>query len=135
MWGWLHIDDPVEYLTMNVVGGLLGLISVGLFASPRVVHQYGAMPIPQAGVFYGGGAQLGAELIGAGAIIAFAFALAAAASLVLRTLGWLHVSAGEEAEGADKETHGEKAEGSDKDDSGNGGGEGGGGEDEREPQP
>ena len=37
MWSQFHIDDPTEYLTMNIVGGILGLISVGLFVSPPIL--------------------------------------------------------------------------------------------------
>ncbi|HET6724379.1 MAG TPA: hypothetical protein VFH85_00030 [Gammaproteobacteria bacterium] len=111
LWAWLHIDDPVEYLTMNVVGGVLGLLGVGLFASPRIVHQFGATPMPHAGVFYGGGtAQLWSELIGAGAIATFALLAAGAACLGLKAAGLLRVDPWEEEEGADIATHGEKAD-------------------------
>ncbi len=37
MWSQFHIDHPTEYLTMNIVGGILGLISVGLFVSPPIL--------------------------------------------------------------------------------------------------
>lgn len=110
LWVRLRMDDPTEYITMNVVGGVMGLIAVGVFASPQVVHYFGASPVPKPGVIYGGGAaQLVSELIAAGAIIGFALPLALLACTTLHLLGLLRVTEQEEDEGADKSTHGEKA--------------------------
>ncbi len=109
-WSWLHLDDPTEYLSMNVVGGLLGLVSVGLLASPGILAQYPVRPAPHPGLLYGGGAgQLLTQLLAGGAIMAFVLPSVLAACLALKRLGWLRVPPGEEAEGADKATHGEAA--------------------------
>lgn len=111
LWAWLHIDDPTEYLTMNLVGGVLGLAAVGLFASPRIVREYDISSAPEPGVFYGGGTeQLWTQLMAAGAIAAFSLSITLLACLALRSVGWLRVSAEEEEEGSDLETHGEHAE-------------------------
>lgn len=128
LWAALHIDDPTEYLTMNIVGGLIGMTSVGLFASPAIIAKYHPPAPPQPGLVYGHVDQLLSEWLGAAAIGAFALAAAFVAAWVLRSVGWLRVSPAEEEEGADKATHGEKAKQDEGTDSG-------GDENEREPQP
>lgn len=132
LWAVLRIDDPTEYLTMNVVGGLIGMTSVGLFASPAIIAKYHPPDAPAAGLVFGHVDQLLSEWLGAAAIGAFALATALLAAWAVRSVGWLRVSPEEEEEGADKATHGEEAE--EGEHRGNGGGDGED-EDEREPQP
>lgn len=110
-WAEFRIDDPTEYLTMNVIGGLLGIVSVGLFVSPAIVSQYAVKPVPLAGLFYGGGgaAQSLSQLLAALAIIGFVLPSALGACWILRAHNRLRVPVEEEQRGADRTTHGEKA--------------------------
>jgi len=108
-WARMRIDDPTEYLTMNLVGGVLGVISVGLFASPAIVSHYPTSPRPLAGLVYGGGEQLLSQIETAGAIIAFVVPMALGACWMLGSLGWLRVDPEEEREGSDIATHDEEA--------------------------
>ena len=110
-WSRAGIDDPTEYLTMNVFGGILGLLAVGLFASPAILQAYPPDTPLGPGLFYGGGwGQTASEAIAAGTIVAFAFALCAIACIGLRALNLLRVTPEEECEGSDVATHGEHAE-------------------------
>ncbi|HET6655482.1 MAG TPA: hypothetical protein VFH57_04480 [Gammaproteobacteria bacterium] len=129
LWAALHIDDPTEYLTMNIVGGVIGMTAVGLFASPAIIARYHPASPPQPGLVYGHIDQLLSQWLGTAAIGAFALVAAFVAAAALRAVGWLRVSPHEEEEGSDKATHGESADGEDE------GGNEGGDEDEREPQP
>ena len=110
IWAWLRIDDPTEYLTMNLVGGSLGLLAVGLLASPKILSAYEVRPTPRSGLFYGGGwSQSLSQLLGWVAIVGFVLPSALAACLLLRAVGGLRSSASEEERGSDKSTHGERA--------------------------
>ena len=110
LWARLGLDDPTEYLTMNLVGGVLGMISVGLFASPEIMAKYPTQPSPQTGLFYGGGSgQLLSQLVAIGAIFGFIFPFVLAACKILHTAGWLRVKPEEERKGSDLATHGEEA--------------------------
>ena len=109
-WARLGIDDPTEYLTMNLVGGVLGMISVGLFPSPEIMEKYPTQPSPQIGVFYGGGTdQLLSQIVAIGAIAGFIFPIVLVACKILQAAGWLRVDPKEEREGSDLATHGEEA--------------------------
>ena len=105
----LRIDDPTEYLTMNLVGGLLGLVVVALFASPAVMAAFGGEHLPGPGLVYGGGDQFGTQLLAAAAMAGFALPVTALVCLALRGAGLLRVDPREEAAGSDEATHGERA--------------------------
>lgn len=110
LWIKLKLDDPTEYLTMNVAGGLLGMLSVGILASPDIMHVYPQQRMPLRRLCYGGGfSQSLTQLIAIGAIIGFTLSFATLACYVLKRLGLLRVQHNEEAEGSDRTTHGEKA--------------------------
>ena len=108
----LGLDDPTEYLVMNLAGGLIGLASVGLFASPGLVADYPITPKPAAGLFYGGGwAQLLVQLSAAVAIAAFVLPGIWLAASALHRFGLLRVDAEEERQGSDLASHDERAYG------------------------
>ncbi len=107
---WLDIDDPTEYVTMNVTGGILGMLAVGIFTSPKITSKYPVTPTPEPGLIYGHVDQLLAQLLGIAAIIVFTVVVVAIPVLILHSLGWLRVSPQEEEEGSDQSTHGEKGE-------------------------
>jgi Amt family ammonium transporter len=98
-------DDSLDVVGVHFVGGLVGTLFIGLFATAAVnasvVHE---------GLFYGGGAtQLGKQAIGVLAATAWAFlATYLLARLVNRVIP-LRVSEEEEATGLDQALHSESA--------------------------
>ncbi|MFJ1590799.1 ammonium transporter [Kitasatospora albolonga] len=63
-----NVDDTLDVVGVHGVGGLIGLIMVGLFATARISGQEG--------LFYGGGwGLLGKQLVAIVAVIAFSFTL------------------------------------------------------------
>ena len=105
-----RIDDPVGALSVHLVNGIWGTLSVGFFA------QHAALPAGltaatfKDGLFFGGGsAQLISQLTGVVAVGLFtALAAALAWGLIRVTLG-LRVSPEEELEGLDFGEHGNRA--------------------------
>jgi Amt family ammonium transporter len=125
LWPRLRLDDPTEYLTMNVVGGVLGLLAVALFASPDILAHYPVRQPPRTGLVYGGdGAQLRAQLLCALAIIVFVVPSVYVCASLLHRVGLLRVPPGEERRGADRASHGEKGSDQEGDDDRDGGDDG-----------
>jgi len=91
----LKIDDPVGALPVHGVNGVFGILAVGIWATDGV------------GLLSGGGfRQLGIQMIGIVACIAWALPLSLVLFQVLkRTIG-LRVSAEVEEEGLDQAQHG-----------------------------
>ena len=85
------------------------MLAVGLFVCPEVVLQFGASPVPKPGILYGGGAQMLSQLLGAAVIVGFSLGVGVPTCAAMSALGWLRVSPEEEAQGADRFTHGEEA--------------------------
>ncbi len=106
----LRIDDPVGALSVHLVNGVWGTLSLGFFA------QHSALPAGltaatfKDGLFFGGGsAQLISQLTGVIAVGLFTvIASAVAWGLIKLTLG-LRVSAEEEVEGLVFGEHGNRA--------------------------
>jgi len=105
-----RIDDPVGALSVHLVNGIWGTLSLGLFA------QHAALPAGltaatfKDGLFFGGGTdQLMSQAIGVAAVGLFtALAAAIAWGLIKVTMG-LRVSQEEELEGLDFGEHGNRA--------------------------
>lgn len=96
----VKVDDPVGALSVHLVNGVWGTLSVGLFASRNDV----------AGLFFGGGlAQLLVQLKGVAAVAAFTVATTALAWFALKLTLGIRVSPEEELEGLDKGEHGMEA--------------------------
>lgn len=106
---WLQLDDPTEYITMNVVGGVLGTLAVGVFASPEVARRFGATALPSPGLLYGGTAQLLSQLMGLAMIVTIMVPPVLLIVSLLNRAGLLRVSAKEERQGSDRASHGENA--------------------------
>jgi Amt family ammonium transporter len=104
----LKIDDPVGALSVHLVNGIWGTLSVGLFATA-------ASPGGGAdGLFYGGGfASLQAQLIGVAAVGAFTLALALVAWFIIKQIMELRVTAADETQGLDLSEMGMEAYGND----------------------
>jgi ammonium transporter, Amt family len=101
----LGFDDSLDVFAVHGVGGILGMVFVGVFATLSV------NPAGADGLFYGNAMQLVKQLTGIVTIGAYAFAVTwGLGKLVDRTFG-LRVSAAEEAVGLDLSQHGERAYG------------------------
>ena len=93
----MKLDDPVGALSVHLVGGIFGTLSVGLFAT-------------QGGLFWGGGfARTTAQAIGIGAVGAATFTATFLVWAMLRATLGIRVSADEEVEGLDTGQHGIEA--------------------------
>lgn len=96
----LKVDDPVGAVAVHFFNGVWGTIAVGLFATGK--GQNGIT-----GLFYGGGfTQLGIQLLGVVAILAYTAVMMSIVFLILKKTIGLRVSATEEIEGLDPTEHG-----------------------------
>jgi len=103
----LGIDDPVGAFPVHGCGGLWGVIAVGLFSSESGLAGAGYVDPSSYGLLLGGGAeQLVAQLIGAGAIIAWVSVTAAILFGAIKYTIGMRVSADEEERGLDLMEHG-----------------------------
>lgn len=95
----MKVDDPVGAITVHGICGMFGTIAVGLFGYESAGTGEG--PI---GLLVGGGAsQLGVQVTGTVAGVAFAFIVASVVWLVMKLLvpGGIRVSEAHELEGLD----------------------------------
>ncbi len=91
----LHIDDPVGALSVHLINGIWGTISVGLFAAPGYVENV-------KGLFYGGGVtQLKVQMIGIAAVGAVVFGGSILLWLLVKATIGLRVLRDEEIIGLD----------------------------------
>lgn len=96
----IKVDDPVGAVSVHGICGLWGVIAVGLFSHDEASGV-------AAGLFCGGGfGQLGVQLIGAAALIAWAAVMGSILFGVLKALGFLRASAKDEVTGLDASEHG-----------------------------
>ena len=101
----VKLDDPVGALSVHLVHGVLGTISVGLFAQNGI----GGIESPD-GLFFGGGATLlGSQTLGVLAVGAFVTPVSALVWFLIKKIIGLRVSAKEEIEGLDIGEHGNQA--------------------------
>ena len=100
----LGYDDSLDVVAIHGVGGLLGMLLIGLFATEAV------NPAGADGLLYGGGlGQLGRQLVAVIATAAFAFTVTyVLAWLISRTIGF-RVDPEVESEGIDEAEHAETA--------------------------
>jgi Amt family ammonium transporter len=93
----VKLDDPVGALSVHLVNGVFGTLSVGLFAN-------------EGGLFMGGGfAKTLTQLIGIVSIGGLTFAVSLGAWVLLKATIGIRVSAEEEMEGLDVGEHGMEA--------------------------
>ncbi len=112
----LHIDDPVGAVAVHFLNGVWGTIAVGLFATetaPAFARGYGdgmsfgANQIAGEGLFYGGGFhQLGIQLVGMAATLAWTAAAIIITFLAIKATVGLRVTEEEEIIGLDATEHG-----------------------------
>ncbi|MDR2454354.1 MAG: ammonium transporter [Bifidobacteriaceae bacterium] len=101
----LGYDDSLDVVGVHLVGGLVGTILIGFFATESNLWD-GA----KAGLLYGGGAaQLGAQVTAALFAVVYSGALTAVIGLIIKaTIGW-RIPEAEEVSGIDLAQHGETA--------------------------
>jgi Amt family ammonium transporter len=93
----IKVDDPVGAVSVHLVGGIFGTLSVGFFAS-------------EGGLFLGGGfARTATQLSGIAVVGAATFCLTFCVWWILRATLGLRVSPDEELEGLDTGEHGIEA--------------------------
>jgi Amt family ammonium transporter len=101
----LGFDDSLDVFAVHGVGGIVGMLTTGIFAS-LAVNSAGAD-----GLIYGGGMQVLKQLTGIAAVGAYAFGASwILGKLVDITMG-LRVGKSEETVGLDISQHGERAYG------------------------
>jgi ammonium transporter, Amt family len=98
----LKIDDPVGAISVHGVNGTWGVISLGLFADGTYGDGYNGIAGGVKGLFYGGGSQLAAQLIGTVTNIIFVFIASYAMFWILNKTIGLRVPAEVEIEGLDQ---------------------------------
>ncbi|MFB7942138.1 ammonia channel protein, partial [Streptomyces sp. NPDC056049] len=108
-------DDSLDVIGVHLVGGVIGSLLVGFFAT-------GGVQSDAKGLFYGGGLeQLGKQAVGVFAVLAYSLIASAVLALIIdKTMG-MRVSEDDEVSGIDQVEHAETAY----DFSGAGGGAGG----------
>jgi Amt family ammonium transporter len=100
----LNYDDSLDVVGVHLVGGLIGCLFLGFFATKQV-NSFGAD-----GVFYGGGWELlGKQSLGAFSVLAYSFIVTLILGFLLeKTIGF-RVSKEQELEGVDVAQHLESA--------------------------
>ncbi|HEV2089077.1 MAG TPA: ammonium transporter [Cryptosporangiaceae bacterium] len=101
---WLRLDDALDVAAVHLGAGVIGSISVGLFASAEVNAA------ARDGLFYGGGySLLGDQAITTGAVFAYSFCVTGLLGAFLGRLLGNRVGARGEDIGLDITLHGETA--------------------------
>ena len=96
-------DDSLDVVGVHLVGGLVGTLGIGLIATA-------AAPTGVDGLFYGGGLdQLGKQLLGAGVVLVYAFALSGIIGLVVDRMMGFRIDEEHEINGIDLVVHAETA--------------------------
>jgi Amt family ammonium transporter len=99
----LKYDDSLDVVGVHLVGGLVGTLLVGLFATE-------AAPTGINGLFYGGGFdQLGKQFVGAIAVLAYSLVVTAIIALIIKAIMGLRVTEEQEITGIDLAEHAESA--------------------------
>ncbi|MFF2630528.1 ammonium transporter [Kitasatospora griseola] len=97
------LDDSLDVVGVHLVGGVIGSLLIGLFATGHVGQS-------AAGLFYGGGfGQLGRQVLGVAAVLAYSFVLSwLLGTAIQRTVGF-RVTEDVELSGIDQAEHAESA--------------------------
>jgi Amt family ammonium transporter len=97
----LGFDDSLDVVGVHLVGGLVGTLLVGFFATASA-------PAGVDGLFYGGGAdQLWRQAVGAVAVLAYSFVLSLILAYIVKAVTGLRVSDESEVAGIDEGEHAE----------------------------
>jgi len=98
-----NFDDSLDVVGVHLVGGIVGSLLIGLFAT-------GGVGQTAKGLFYGGGlAQLGKQFVGVGAVLGYSLVVSAIIALLIdKTIGFT-VDEDVEVAGIDQAEHAETA--------------------------
>jgi Amt family ammonium transporter len=100
----LGYDDALDVVGVHLVGGIVGSLCVGLFATLDT-NSLGAD-----GLFYGGGLSLlGKQAVAVAAVAGYSFGMTLLIGLVLKFVVRMRLTPDEEQEGMDYVLHGETA--------------------------
>jgi Amt family ammonium transporter len=99
--GRLGYDDSLDVVGVHCVGGVLGTLATGLFAT-KLVNPGGAD-----GLFYGNPKQLAIQALATGVVLVYSFVVTYALLKLLDKLMGLRVSREDEVMGLDLSEHGE----------------------------
>ena len=108
----LGYDDSLDVVGVHFVGGWIGSLSLGFFATSQVNAAINGDPGLGAseGLFYGGGlAQLGRQFVGSAAVTVYSLVIAAIIAFVIKAAKGLRVSDEAEVTGIDVAEHAESA--------------------------
>jgi Amt family ammonium transporter len=100
----LGYDDSLDVVGVHLVGGIVGCLLIGFFATTEV-NELG-----KDGVLYGGGwGLLGVQAIGAFAVMAYSFIITLILAFIIRATIGLRISRDDEQSGIDVAEHAESA--------------------------
>jgi len=100
----LGYDDSLDVVGVHLVGGIVGCLLIGFFATTEV-NELG-----KDGVLYGGGwGLLGVQAIGAFAVMAYSFIITLILAIIIRATIGLRISRDDEQSGIDVAEHAESA--------------------------
>jgi ammonium transporter, Amt family len=99
-----RIDDTLDVFACHGIGGIIGAVAVGLFATLMVNNINGVN-----GLFYGNAYQLEVQVLAVAVVAAFSFAGSYLLLKLVNVFSPLRVSAEEEDAGLDISQHGEEA--------------------------
>jgi Amt family ammonium transporter len=108
----LGYDDSLDVVGVHFVGGWIGSLSIGFFATAQVNAAINGDPGLGAteGLFYGGGlGQLGRQFVGSAAVTVYSLVIAALIAFVIKAVKGLRVSQEAEITGIDVAEHAESA--------------------------
>ncbi|MEV6347273.1 ammonium transporter [Actinoplanes sp. NPDC051851] len=106
----LGYDDSLDVVGVHFVGGWIGSLFIGFFATTSVNSAITDVLGANEGLFYGGGAtQLGRQFIGSFAVTIYSMLIAAVIAFILKAVKLLRVSEEAEIGGIDISDHGETA--------------------------
>ncbi|WP_280525902.1 ammonium transporter [Actinoplanes teichomyceticus] len=106
----LGYDDSLDVVGVHFVGGWIGSLFIGFFATTDVNGAITDVLGAKEGLFYGGGAgQLWSQFAGSAVVTVYSMAVAAVIALVLKAVKLLRVSPEAEIGGIDIADHGETA--------------------------
>lgn len=92
-------DDSLDVVGVHLVGGVLGTLLIGFFASASMPNQVD-------GLLYGGGVgQLWRQAVAAGAVMAYSFLVAFFIAVLIKKTVGIRISADEEETGIDAKYH------------------------------
>ena len=100
----LRVDDSLDVVGVHLVGGIIGCLALGFFATTSV-NELG-----KDGLLYGGGwGVLGTQAIGAGAVLAYSFLVTLALAFLLKAIMGIRITPEQEFAGIDLAAHAESA--------------------------